>query len=64
MRQEQYLEVVNIDSRVFSQYKFPDLPNWMQQYLLKRLEHAKALLTIYEAGIKKLEEEIKHGRAS
>lgn len=59
-REEQYTEVVNIDQPPYNQYKFPDLPNWMQQYLLKRLEHAKALLAIYKAGVKKLEEEIKH----
>ena len=62
--EKQYIEVVNIDQPQYNQYKFPDLPTWMQQYLLKRLEHAKALLAIYEAGIKKLEEEIKQGRAS
>ena len=56
-REEQYTEVVNIDQPPLNTCKFPDLPTWMQQYLLKRLEHAKALLAIYEAGIKTLEEE-------
>lgn len=59
-REKQYLEVANIDQPPYNQCKFLELPDWMQQYLLKRLEHAKALLAIYEAGIKKLEEEIKH----
>lgn len=53
-RVEQYAQVVCLDQPPLNTYKFPDLPNWMQQYLLKRLEHAKALLAIYEAGIKKL----------
>lgn len=63
-RVEQYAQVACLDQPPYNTYKFPELPNWMQQYLLKRLEHATALLAIYEAGIKKLEEEIKHGRAS
>lgn len=61
-REEQYIEIVNIDQPPLNSYKFPELPNWMQEYLLKRLEHAKALLAIYETGIKNLEEEIKHAQ--
>lgn len=59
-REGQYAQIIRLDQPPLNSYKFPELPNWMQQYLLKRLEHAKALLAIYESGIKNLEEEIKH----
>jgi len=59
-RVDQYVKVSWLDRPPLNTYKFPDLPNWKQQYLLKRLEHATALLAIYEAGIKNLEEEIKN----